>query len=237
LGKRPPNGRVDHLVSLRRLHAVVSAKHSTVNAIKATIDEELRNLVDETLAESRGFQNDFFSSLAFFIQWAAQKIPELSQMDRSDFVLGKTAWFVRKHNPIQVKKFFSFKQLSPIHPHTRVTSDEKQDARAIDARQARPLFEKHGMRMSEAMTDTDPALSSFQSTTRIQVVEMGAGQYVTIEGNGRIEALKRAFKDMPPEFDLRVEVRLQVFEDEKTVNAVRKHVRDCRIAKGLEDGA
>ena len=158
-------------------------------------------------------------------------------MDRSDFVLGKTAWFVRKHNPIQVKKFFSFKQLSPIHPHTRVTSDEKQDARAIDARQALPLFEKHGMRMSEAMTDTDPALSSFQSTTRIQVVDMGAGQYVTIEGNGRIEALKRAFKDMPPEFDLHVEVRLQVFEDEKTVNAIRIHVRDCRIAKGLENGA
>jgi hypothetical protein len=62
---------------------------------------------------------------------------------------------------------------------------------------------------------------------------MGEGKYVTFEGNGRIESLKRAFGKMPPDFDLHIEARLQVFEDEKTLEAVRQQVRNCRIAKGF----
>jgi hypothetical protein len=134
LGKCPPNGRLHHLVSLRRLHAVASAKNSSMLAMKATIDDELRLLVSETLAESKGFQNDFFVKSGLFFEWAAQKLPELQHMDRSDIVLANTVFMIKKRlQSTQVKKFFSFKTLSPIHPHTRETSDEKQNLRAAAA--------------------------------------------------------------------------------------------------------
>jgi hypothetical protein len=89
------------------------------------------------------------------------------------------------------------------------------------------------MRISEALTDTEPALDAFKSPTRIEVIDMGGGKYVSMEGNGRIEALKRAFKHKPSDFDVMIEARLYMFEDEESLNSVREMVRKCRIAKGF----
>ena len=89
------------------------------------------------------------------------------------------------------------------------------------------------MRISEALTDTEPALDVFKSPTRIEVIDMGGGKYVSMEGNGRVEALKRAFSSKGPKFDLMIEARLYMFEDEKSLNKVRELVRKCRIAKGF----
>ena len=90
------------------------------------------------------------------------------------------------------------------------------------------------MRISEALTDTEPALDVFKSPTRIEVIDMGGGKYVSMEGNGRVEALKRAFASKGPKFDLMIEARLYMFEDEQSLNKVRELVRKCRIAKGFQ---
>ena len=65
------------------------------------------------------------------------------------------------------------------------------------------------MRLSEALIASEPALEPFRSVTGFQCVrlsEQDGGGFVTFEGNGRREALRRAFVDQP-EVDIQVEVR------------------------------
>ena len=54
-----------------------------------------------------------------------------------------------------------------------------------------------GCRVWQALIATEPRLKPFESITGFQVVSLPGGKYVTFEGNGRREALKRAFSDDP----------------------------------------
>ena len=61
-----------------------------------------------------------------------------------------------------------------------------------------------------------------------------SGQHVTFEGNGRREALKRAFENMP-EVDLFVEVRLFQFDDDETAIHMSQQVEMVRKWKDVSD--
>ena len=56
--------------------------------------------------------------------------------------------------------------------------------------------------------------------------------YVTFEGNGRREALKRAFNTMP-DVNVEVEVRLYKFADRATAVMVSDSVATCRRYKAV----
>ncbi|MFT4978270.1 MAG: hypothetical protein ACI8S6_004178, partial [Myxococcota bacterium] len=109
------------------------------------------------------------------------------------------------------------------HPIDRDTANEKCDARAAAARDALPVLQANSMRLSEALIASDEALRPFASVTGFQVVDLGEGEgYVTFEGNGRREALSRAFGE---DFGVEVEVRLFHFPDEATAATIRRRVR------------
>ena len=147
-GPHPSIGRLSHLVSLRRLDAAVSI---SVDNIAATLRDELINLSREAIAEQQDAQNDFLTKTANFLEWGAQKLPELPEMDLSDFVLARTVTEINRLAVGHEMMWVSHKRSSPIHPITRDTANEKIDQRARVARAALPLLKKSGMRLSEVI--------------------------------------------------------------------------------------
>jgi len=89
------------------------------------------------------------------------------------------------------------------------------------------------MRLSEGLIATEEALAPFRSVTGFQVVSLGEGEgYVTFEGNGRREALQRAFGE---DEVVMVECRRYRFEDDKDRETIRRRVRRVRRWKKVED--
>ena len=80
-------------------------------------------------------------------------------------------------------------------------------------------------------------LEPFRSVTGFQCVrllEQDGGGFVTFEGNGRREALRRAFASNP-EVDIQVEVRLFRFPSEDVEKTISRRVRRTREWKGVEE--
>merc|ERR1712232_274644 len=105
--------------------------------------------------------------------------------------------------------------------------------RAESARKALPKIKANNMVLSEDLIASEPDLAPFESVTGFQAVEFDKGQYCTFEGNGRREALKRAFPEK--DIDIKVEVRLFTFPDKKTGAAMAESVRMTRKWKEVED--
>jgi len=100
-------------------------------------------------------------------------------------------------------------RLHPIHPIDRKTAQDQVDARAEAALKAKDIIVANDRNISESLLEDNESLKALKSVTGIQVVFMGQ-DYVTFEGNGRVYALKQAFK---PEDKISVEVRLYEFPD------------------------
>ena len=93
------------------------------------------------------------------------------------------------------------------------------------------------MRLSEALIASEPALEPFRSVTGfqcVQLAEQDGGGFVTFEGNGRREALRRAFADSP-QVDIQVEVRLFLFPNKEVESTISRRVHRTREWKGVVD--
>jgi len=191
--------------------------------------QEARRLAAESAAEARD-DDDVLTQAANLLEWGAQKLPELSELDVSDLLMGKVIADIRSKSDRIEKIYVDHRSLHPIHPITRAPAEQKCEDRAQAARDALPLLEEHGMRMSEDLIAAEPALEAYQSVTGFQVVDMGNDLgFVTFEGNGRREGLLRAF----PETAVEVEVRHYVFDDPEVRRTIRRRVDRVRRWKGV----
>ena len=83
----------------------------------------------------------------------------------------------------------------------------------------------------------EPLLAPFDSVTGFQVVALPAehgGGFVTFEGNGRREALARAFAEAP-DVEVRVEVREYLFPDAETAAKIVRRIVRTRRWKAVTD--
>lgn len=222
--------RLRSLHALERLEAVLS--EGDLDGAKRVVRQEARRLVSESEADEREEQEeDILSQAAALLEWGAQKIPELAELDASDVVMAKAIADIKSNADEVVQTFVDHRELLPIHPITRETAEEKCEERAEAARKALPLLEANGMRMSEDLIAAHEELDAFRSVTGFQVVELLDGGFVTFEGNGRREALQRAFGD---DRGVQIEVRLYTFEDPEVRATIDRRVHRVRRWKGLE---
>jgi len=198
-------------------------------AARVWLVQEARRVAAEAVAEARD-DDDVLSQAANLLEWGAQKLPELAELDVSDLLMGKVIADIRSKSDRVERIFVDHRQLHPIHPITRETAEVKCEARAQSARDALPLLEAHGMRLSEDLIAAEEALEPYRSVTGFQVVAMEDGLgFVTFEGNGRREGLLRAFPDTAVE----VEVRRYVFDDDAVRETIRRRVDRVRRWKGV----
>jgi hypothetical protein len=190
-----------------------------------------RDLALSATAEAReADEDDALSQAASLLQWGAQKLPELAELDVSDLLMAKVIADIRATHDEVERIVVDHRRLLPIHPIDRATAEEKAEARATAARQALPLLEEHGMQLTEALIAAHDELSAFKSVTGFQVVEVSPeGHYVTFEGNGRREALLRAFPDTP----VQVEVRCYRFTDPRRRTTIQRRLERVRRWKGI----
>ncbi len=219
--------RPDALVQLEAWRRVALAL-STPDEARRVVHQEVARLRGRVTAEVNA-EDDALSQAAALLEWGAQKLPELSQLDVSDLLMAKVIADIRAQADRVERRFIDHRRMHPIHPITRDTADDKVEARADAVRAALPALEVDGMRLSEDRIAADPALASFRSVTGFQVVDMGGGRFVTFEGNGRREALQRALGDRA----LEVEARHYVFDDPTALATIRRRVDRVRRWKGI----
>jgi hypothetical protein len=229
--------RLNQLRALRRVSAALEQRApQLVRLDEATrvVHQEAMRLAARSKAErAEAAEEDALSQAAELLEWGVQKLPELAELDMSDLMMGKTVADIRALHDRMEHTFIDHRELRAIHPIDRDTANEKCDQRAAAARAALPILEANGMRLSEELIAAREELAAFQSVTGFQVVSMGEGQgYVTFEGNGRREALKRAFGE---ERGVMVEVRRYFFDDPEVEEAIRRRVRRVRRWKNVTD--
>lgn len=234
-GEQPEPGRLSHLVSLRRIFAATNTED--VTRVRATVADELTKLKREYTADINSAEVDLLSQSVQMLLWGKQKLPELKELDMSDLIMAKVIADINRLSTGYENIFVSYKSLKPIHAINRGSANSKCDDRADAARKAISVLQANELRLSESLIAVEESLKEFQSVTGFQVVKLSdsdGGGYVTFEGNGRRESLKRALQDYP-NLDLLVEVRLFQFADEETTVHISQQVQICRRWKGVLD--
>jgi hypothetical protein len=223
-----PEIRNKQLQILRRLDEL-----DDVDAMRRVVRQEAIRLATDLRAEEQeANEEDVLTQAANFLEWGAQKLPELAELDVSDALMAKAIADIRAQHDRVENRFVDLAALRAIHPIDRDTAIAKSEARASAARDALPLLEAHGMRLSEELVAAEDALAPFRSVTGFQVVEREDGSFVTFEGNGRRDALQRAFRDGPA---VEVEVRVFCFDDPQTRATIRRRVERVRRWKGVQE--
>lgn len=224
--------RARMLAALQRVHQAIDAGPDGDPA-RRVVRQELLRLDAEARASARqADEDDVLTQAASLLEWGAQKLPELAELDVSDLLMAKAIADIRASASAVEHTFVPHRDLRAIHPIDRATADAKCEERAQAARDALPLLRANGMRLSEDLIAAEDALAAFRSVTGFQVIQTEDGGYVTFEGNGRREALQRAFGDEP----VFVEVRNYTFDDPETARTMRRRVERVRRWKGVADG-
>ncbi len=174
--------------------------------------------------------DDALTRAATALDWGAQKLPELADLDASDLQLARLFAEVRARRSGVEQRMIDLRRLEPLHPIDRTPAEDKVEERTEAVRQAMPLLRRCGMCLTEAMVATCDELVAFRSVTGFQAVELD-GRFVVLEGNGRREALIRAIGDQP----LLVEVSVHQIRGARANAAIRRRIREVRARKDVTD--
>jgi hypothetical protein len=222
--------RLFHLRSLRRISSL-HEQGSTKKELTLVLKQECVRLIQEAKAvEKKEEEGDALSQAARLVEWGIQKIPEIADLDLSDILMAKTIADIQALHTSVETKMVSHHHLLAIHPIDRDTANEKCNKRATAALGALSIIEANNMKLTETLIAAHEELAEFSSVTGFQVVQLDTG-YVTFEGNGRREALKRAF----PNCEILVEVRVFQFFDSETQSGIQRRVERVRRWKKVSD--
>merc|ERR1719174_2774579 len=97
------------------------------------------------------------------------------------------------------KKFVKLNQLTPIHPIDRKEAIEKTEQQAEALVSARHIVAEANWVLEDYMCYGHEELHVFQSLSGFEAVEVD-GLYITFEGNGRREALKRGIEKIRKDY-------------------------------------
>lgn len=229
--------RLRQLRTLQRIHAVAdgdvgdTSPAERLQSTLRTVRQEVRRLDAESTAHQEASEEDALSQAADLLEWGVQKLPELGRLDVSDLIMAKTVADIHALHQDVEHIFVDHRELLAIHPIDRGNSGDKTNQRAAALQAALPIVQANAMRLSEDLIAATPELEPFHSVTGFQVVSFGERGYVTFEGNGRREAIRRALGDEP----LQVEVRLFRFPDPEIHATIVRRVERVRRWKGVTD--
>ncbi|MEC7986889.1 MAG: hypothetical protein VX278_17095 [Myxococcota bacterium] len=224
--------RLKSLRVLQRIQVILQQHSSPNEDALRIIKQESERLVADSIAESKGREEgDALTQAAQLLEWGIQKLPELAELDVADLLMAKVIAEIQSHHSSVENLFVDHRSLKAIHPIDRKTADDKCNQRADAARAALQVLKANNMRLSEDLIASNAQLEAFQSVTGIQVVEIPNG-YVTFEGNGRREAIQRAYQDTESVF---VEVRVYRFNDVKKQRDIVRQIERVRKWKKVQD--
>ncbi len=150
------------------------------------------------------------------------KRSELQQLKMRDVVMAKVILDIHRK---KLQSQFVVVPLYAIKPLHRIDRESALAATEQRAEALRP----HLQELRAASVVTRQALGTYlPSISWIKVVQDGPAAYISYEGNGRLEALRRVFT---PEDQMQVEVELYTFRN--TAKLVRR-LRRVRRMNGLE---
>ena len=229
--------RLKHLESLHRLFYVAEANCDAdgASAIQRTVQQECMRLAVDAAAERCNTDEDVIDGIASLLDYGFHKLPELFDINYSDLLLFKVMHDINARSTSQRKIFVDHRQLRAFHPIDHAPAVAKCEKRAACARRALPALRANGMKLSNALIMANDDLSVFRSLTGFQVVKMNDGVYVTFEGNGRREALARAFGGKAAKEGVQIEVTLFEFDDDNARKECVQGVEKVRSLKHVVD--
>jgi hypothetical protein len=206
-------------------------------AVQRTVQQECLRLAVDAAAERCNAEEDAIEGIASLLDYGFQKLPELFDVNYSDLLLFKVMHDINSRSTSQRAMYVDHRHLRAFHPIDHAPAIEKCEMRAACARRALPALRANGMKLSNALIMANEDLSVFRSLTGFQVVRMDDGVYVTFEGNGRREALARAFggKDAADETAVQIEVTLFEFDDDRVRSEIVQGLERVRELKGVID--
>lgn len=157
-------------------------------------------------------------------RWLIQKAPELKHLSHKDAALAYAVALIGQKVSVREVRAVPLYNLKPIHPITRPSTKEKMAERIKTiAGQRQEILEQNG-----GVVTQDFLKTFLPSATWIKAVEDADGTYITFEGNGRVNSLRRVFK---PEDKIKIEVEIYRFADP---TPILKQVHETRRLYGLE---
>jgi hypothetical protein len=158
-----------------------------------------------------------------FLRYLLGKSSDLRDLDRNDVLLGKVVLDIHRKKREANMAFVPIDQILPIHPIDREEAIETMQKRADAVGQHRKEIEAEGEISREFLHQFLPSVYD------IKVVDLGDGQFVSFEGNGRLAALKEG---LGPDANLPVEVECYRFDD-KALRKLRRRIDKVRRGNGL----
>lgn len=151
--------------------------------------------------------------ISAFFKYLARKKSDVARMNESDALLAKVVLDIHRKRTGTEMVFVPLKAIGPIHPVDRGIAAEDVSKRA------EIVSENKAEILETRKISSDWLSAHIPSVSNIKVVEIRAGDFVSFEGNGRLEALRRVFKD---EADVTVEVEQYIFRPSDRTTIARR---------------
>jgi hypothetical protein len=151
--------------------------------------------------------------ISAFFKYLSRKKSDVSRMDESDALLAKVVLDIHRKRTSTDMVFVPLRTIRPIHPVDRGIAAEDVSKRA-------ETVAAHQDEVLETRRISKEYLAAYiPSVSHIKIVEIGPNDYVSFEGNGRLEALRRVFGQ---ETDVTVEVEQYVFRPSDRTKIARR---------------
>ena len=157
-----------------------------------------------------------------FVRYLLGKSSELRDLDRDDVLLGKAVVDIHRKKRATEMTDIPLSDILPIHPIDREEAIEMMKERAAVVREHLAGIESRRRITREFLHEFLPSVSN------IKVADLGNGEFVSFEGNGRLGALRAA---LGANAAIPVEVELYRF-DPKDRAKLRRRIRRLRRRNG-----
>lgn len=151
--------------------------------------------------------------ISAFFKYLARKKSDVARMNESDALLAKVVLDIHRKRTGTEMVFVPLKSIGPIHPVDRGIAAEDVSKRA------EIVSENKAEILETRKISSDWLSAHIPSVSNIKVVEIRTGDFVSFEGNGRLEALRRVFRD---EADVTVEVEQYIFRPSDRTTIARR---------------
>jgi hypothetical protein len=157
-----------------------------------------------------------------FFRYLLGKSTEIPDLDRNDVLLGKVVLDIHRKKRDTEMAYVPLSNILPIHPIDREEAIETMKERAAVVREHQEDIASRGSISSDFLNQFLPSVSN------IKVADLGDGELVSFEGNGRLGALREA---LGADADFPVEIEQYRFDPADRAK-LRRRIRRLRHRNG-----
>ena len=163
-----------------------------------------------------------FQKISSYLNYLKSKFGEITELDRTNITATLLRISIIRKTENKKLIIVPLNQLKMIHPIDRPTSEGKLNQRIIVLKNIDRNIIANGVLNFSLYNQIMP------SKNAIRVIKDTDGKFVIFDGNGRYEAIKRAFED-----DLDLSVEVEYFETSS--NQVTNLLHKLRRQRGFHD--